>query len=106
MMCSIEELGSNRDMYPDVRRRTGSIYPARKTLWSEQSAIELSGTVRCDTVVEYEITSNRVDCFSVILGIAREAAATFRQRICSSGCDSKQEMMKKADDYIKVIREG
>ena len=29
-----------------------------------------------DTVVEYEITSNRVDCFS-ILGIAREAAATF-----------------------------
>ena len=29
-----------------------------------------------DVVVEYEITSNRVDCFCV-LGIAREAAATF-----------------------------
>lgn len=29
-----------------------------------------------DTCFEYEITSNRVDCFS-ILGIAREAAATF-----------------------------
>ena len=31
-----------------------------------------------DTVFEYEVTSNRVDCYSV-LGIAREAAATFRQ---------------------------
>ncbi|MDE7184351.1 MAG: phenylalanine--tRNA ligase subunit beta, partial [Lachnospiraceae bacterium] len=31
-----------------------------------------------DTVVEYEVTSNRVDCYS-ILGIAREAAATFRK---------------------------
>ncbi len=29
-----------------------------------------------DVVVEYEITSNRVDCFSMI-GMAREAAATF-----------------------------
>ena len=33
-----------------------------------------------DTVVEYEITSNRVDCFS-ILGIAREAAATFGKEL-------------------------
>ena len=31
-----------------------------------------------DTVVEYEVTSNRVDCYS-ILGIAREAAATFKK---------------------------
>ncbi|MFQ7237652.1 MAG: hypothetical protein ACLRP8_00945 [Roseburia intestinalis] len=31
-----------------------------------------------DAVVEYEITSNRVDCFC-ILGIAREAAATFEK---------------------------
>ena len=29
-----------------------------------------------DVTFEYEITSNRVDCFGVI-GIAREAAATF-----------------------------
>ena len=31
-----------------------------------------------DVVFEYEITSNRVDCYGV-LGIAREAAATFRK---------------------------
>ena len=40
-------------------------------------AAELLGLT--DASVEYEITSNRVDCFSII-GMAREAAATF-------GCD-------------------
>ncbi len=34
-----------------------------------------------DMVLEYEITSNRVDCFSVV-GIAREAAATFKKSLC------------------------
>ena len=34
-----------------------------------------------DAVIEYEITSNRVDCFS-ILGIAREAAVTFDKPFC------------------------
>ncbi|MFR7396760.1 MAG: hypothetical protein ACLUTA_17250 [Blautia wexlerae] len=34
-----------------------------------------------DVVFEYEITSNRVDCYSV-LGIAREAAATFNKKFC------------------------
>ncbi len=41
-----------------------------------EDAIEALGLH--DTVVEYEVTSNRVDCYS-ILGIAREAAATFRK---------------------------
>ncbi len=31
-----------------------------------------------DVVFEYEITSNRVDCYGVI-GLAREAAAAFRK---------------------------
>ena len=34
-----------------------------------------------DVVFEYEITSNRVDCYGV-LGIAREAAATFQKKFC------------------------
>ena len=36
-----------------------------------------------DAVVEFEITSNRVDCFSMI-GMAREAAATFEKAILCS----------------------
>ena len=47
MLCSVEELGSSRDFYPEAPE---------------------------DGI--YEITSNRVDCYS-ILGVAREAAATF-----------------------------
>ena len=39
-------------------------------------AVELLGLH--DVVFEYEITSNRVDCYSVV-GIAREAAATFNK---------------------------
>ena len=74
MMCSIEELGSSRDMYPDAPESGIYILPADAELGAD--AVELLGLR--DAVFEYEITSNRVDCYSVI-GIAREAAATFRK---------------------------
>ena len=72
MMCSIEELGSNRDMFPEAPEDGIYIFP--EDVKVGEDAIKLFGLD--DVVVEYEITSNRVDCFSV-LGIAREAAATF-----------------------------
>ena len=72
MMCSIEELGSNRDMYPEAPEY--GIYIFDDDAVVGESAIKSLGLD--DVVVEYEITSNRVDCFSVV-GIAREAAATF-----------------------------
>lgn len=72
MMCSIEELGSTRDMYPDAPENGIYILPQDTQVGAD--AIELLGLR--DSVFEYEITSNRVDCYSVI-GIAREAAATF-----------------------------
>lgn len=74
MMCSIEELGSTRDMYPDAPENGLYILPEDAPVG--KNAVEYLGLD--DVVVEYEITSNRVDCFSV-LGIAREAAATFRK---------------------------
>ena len=72
MMCSIEELGSSGDMYPDAPESGIYILPADAV--PGEDAVALLGMR--DTVFEYEITSNRVDCYSV-LGIAREAAATF-----------------------------
>ncbi len=72
MMCSIEELGSSRDMYPEAPELGIYIFPEDAEVGSD--AIEALGMH--DVVFEYEITSNRVDCYSV-LGIAREAAATF-----------------------------
>lgn len=96
MMCAIEELGSNRDMYPEAPEN--GVYVFQKEVELGADAIEALGLH--DTVVEYEVTSNRVDCYS-ILGIAREAAATFRKpfvppvvQVRGSGGDVK--------DYISV----
>ena len=72
MMCSIEELGSSRDMYPEAPEE--GIYVFEDDVPVGGSAIKELGLD--DVVFEYEITSNRVDCFGVI-GLAREAAATF-----------------------------
>lgn len=74
MMCAIEELGSSRDMYPEAPEN--GVYVFKKPVTPGEDAIEALGLH--DTVVEYEVTSNRVDCYS-ILGIAREAAATFKK---------------------------
>ena len=53
-----------------------------------------------DTVFEYEVTSNRVDCYSV-LGIAREAAATFRKPFIAPVV-TVQENDEKVEDYVSV----
>ena len=96
MMCSIEELGSNREMYPEAPEY--GIYIFEDDVEVGTSAISALGLD--DVVFEYEITSNRVDCFSVI-GIAREAAATFRKEfvppvVTETGNDED------VNDYIKV----
>lgn len=74
MMCSIEELGSSRDYYPDAPE--SGLYDMGVDAVVGSDAIEALGLH--DVVSEYEITSNRVDCYSII-GIAREAAATFHK---------------------------
>jgi len=75
MMCSIEELGSDRNFYPEAPENGIYIFPEDTKVGDD--AIEVLGLHDC--VFEYEITSNRVDCYSV-LGIAREAAATFGKK--------------------------
>lgn len=74
MMCGIEELGSSRDFYPEAPEDGIYIFPADADVKPGDDAVKALGLD--DVVVEYEITSNRVDCFSMI-GMAREAAATF-----------------------------
>ncbi len=96
MMCSIEELGSSRDMYPDAPENGIYIMPADTPLGAD--AVEVLGLH--DAVFEYEITSNRVDCYSVV-GIAREAAATFDKpfyppQVTVTGNDED------IHDYLKV----
>lgn len=100
MMCSIEELGSNREMYPEAPEY--GIYIFDDDAVVGESAIKSLGLD--DVVVEYEITSNRVDCFSVV-GIAREAAATFNKEfkppvVTETG--NKEDI----NDYVKVSVEN
>lgn len=96
MMCSIEELGSTRDMYPEAPEYGIYIFPEDAAVG--ESAVKALGLD--DVVFEYEVTSNRVDCYSVI-GIAREAAATFGKKFCPPVV-KKTGNEEKASDYIKV----
>lgn len=96
MMCSIEELGSNREMYPEAPEE--GIYIFAPDVQVGADAVELLGLR--DTVFEYEITSNRVDCYSVI-GIAREAAATFRKPFIPPVV-TQTGNQENAGDYISV----
>lgn len=96
MMCSIEELGSSKDMYPDAPDNGIYIFPDSVKVGDD--ATEVLGLH--DTVFEYEITSNRVDCYS-ILGIAREAAATFDKPFVPPVVEVK-EAGDDVNNYIKV----
>ncbi len=96
MMCSIEELGSDRNMYPEAPENGIYIFPEDTPVGAD--AVELLGLH--DVVFEYEITSNRVDCYSV-LGIAREAAATFDKPFVAPEVNVK-ECDDKIEDYISV----
>ena len=77
MMSAIEEIGANPDLYPGdkdgVYIFTDDEIQLMDLKPGDDATIKLGLN---DANIEYEITSNRVDCFSV-LGMAREAAATY-----------------------------
>ena len=96
MMCSIEELGASREMFPDAPEN--GLYIMKDDAVVGESAVSYLGLD--DTVVEYEVTSNRVDCFSM-LGVAREAAATFDKKFVPPVV-TKTGNQEDVNDYIKV----
>ena len=96
MMCSIEELGSSKDMYPEAPEMGIYIFKDDVPVGTDAAAV----LGLRDTVFEYEVTSNRVDCYSVI-GIAREAAATFRKPFILPEVTVKGNG-EKVEDYISV----
>lgn len=96
MMCSIEELGSTREMYPEAPESGIYIFPEDAVVGA--NAIEALGLN--DVVFEFEITSNRVDCYSTI-GLAREAAATFHKEFKAPEVQVKT-CGGNVNDYISV----
>ena len=99
MMCSIEELGSTPEMYPEAPEDGIYIFP-------EETEIGIDAVAALglrDVVFEYEITSNRVDCYSV-LGIALESAATFGKPFYPPEV-IKVGNQEDVNDYLKVTVE-
>lgn len=72
MMCSAKELGLDEGLLPEYQRNGIFILPELPLGEDVRKALEL------DDVIEFEITPNRPDCLSIV-GIAREAAATYRK---------------------------
>ncbi len=77
MLCSFQELGMSQEDVP---------YADANGILILQEAIKPGTDIKQvfpldEAVVEFEITSNRPDCFSVI-GLAREAAVTFGRPFC------------------------
>ena len=75
MFCSVEELGFAEEDIEDAPH--DGVYVFLKDIPALGSDVKPYFGLG-EEVIEYEITSNRADCFS-ILGIAREAAATLRK---------------------------
>ena len=96
MFCSVEELGASTDMYPEAPE--DGVYVFEDDVELGADAVKLLG--RDDVVVEYEITSNRVDCFGVI-GLAREAAATFNKKL-NAPIITETGNNEDVNDFIKV----
>ncbi len=101
MMCGIDELGSTPEMFPEAPDdgiyifEPGSVKPG-------DDAVEALGLH--DSVFEYEITSNRVDCYGVV-GIAREAAATFGKEF-KAPTPKPAGDSKDVEEYISVSIEA
>ena len=72
MLCSLKELGLTLGDFP---------YAEEDGIWILQEDCQPGDDINTvigndDTVVEFEITNNRPDCYAII-GLAREAAAAF-----------------------------
>lgn len=91
MMCSTDELGISEE------RATGILILPEDTPVGEDIAEVLHLN---ENVAEFEITSNRPDCMSII-GLARETAATFNRPI-SIKKPEVTENSENAADYASV----
>ena len=101
MMCSIDELGRDKTYYPEADEE--GLYIFNKIEGGSKLKLGSDALIPLglrDALVEYEVTSNRVDCFGME-GIAREAAATFRKEF-KPPVIKETGNAEKAEDYISV----
>jgi len=98
MLCSPDELGLDAESLPEGVDMVDGIFilPHEYPLGQDIKEVLSLG----DKIVEFEITNNRPDCLS-ILGIAREAAATFGLKMKYPSVEVKGKEGN-VSDYISV----
>jgi len=96
MMCSIEELHLTKDYLPDAPDNGVYVFNNNPPLGADVKQV-----LGLDQVVEFEITSNRPDCLSV-LGLARESAVTLGVPFKKPDIRVKEEAGGNAADYASV----
>ena len=101
MLCSLGELGLDTHDFPDAIEN-GIWIITEEDAKVGMDIRELIGAF--DTQVEFEITPNRPDCLSVI-GLAREAAATFGSEL-KLHTPAVKGSGGKASDYVSVTIEN
>ncbi len=101
MLCSLGELGLDTHDFPDAIEN-GIWIITEEDAKVGMDIRELIGAF--DTQVEFEITPNRPDCLSVI-GLAREAAATFGTEL-KLHTPAVKGSGGKASDYVSVTIEN
>ena len=97
MMCSVEEMGFDRHDFPEAPEDGIYIFPEEVPLGLDVcDVMDLK-----DKVVEFEITSNRPDCFSTV-GLAREAAATYDKEFKYPEIVVKEEADGDINEMVQV----
>jgi len=96
MLCSIEELGLSKEDYPEAPEDGIYIFEEENELGRDVKEIFSLDEIS----IEFEITNNRPDCFSV-LGIAREVAASFNKKF-EAPVLKVAESKEVASDYVSV----
>ncbi len=109
MMCSFEEIGLDCNDYEGgnndgimILQDLGEFRDYTEADFEKLVGTDIIPALGADeTVIDFEITSNRADCFS-ILGLAREAAVTMKGHFQKPDVTVKEEGGADASDLLQV----
>ncbi|MDD2213520.1 MAG: phenylalanine--tRNA ligase subunit beta [Oscillospiraceae bacterium] len=100
MMCSVQELGFTPQEFPDAAENGLYILPENTPVGVDiHSVLGLD-----DTIIDFEITSNRPDCFSVE-GLGREAALTLQQTFTPVTPQVVGRLADKSSELLQVVND-
>ena len=101
MLCSVAELGYTVADFPEAAADGIFLLPENTPV-----GLDIVDVLKInDTVIDFEITSNRVDCFAVE-GLAREAAVTFNLPFAALEPAVKATSPAKSSDLARISIEA